>query len=176
MRAARRAADGAARTERVDQHVNASNAVCYPDAMNGLQPNFEWAVVVPELLVTDLTRSLRFWCDLCGFAVAYDRPEDRLAYLDRWGRQVMLEESMELGRRWITGSLDQPYGRGMNLQIGVEYVTPILAALEREGWPLYVKPEINWYRVGLKEVGVQQFLVQDPDGYLLRFLQPLGVR
>ena len=49
-------------------------------------PGFTWSTVVPELLVSDLDASLRFWCGLCGFAVTYDRPEDRLAYLDRAGR------------------------------------------------------------------------------------------
>lgn len=29
--------------------------------------------LVPELLVTDVTRSIEFWCGLCGFEVAYDR-------------------------------------------------------------------------------------------------------
>jgi catechol 2,3-dioxygenase-like lactoylglutathione lyase family enzyme len=143
--------------------------------MTSLPPGFKWAAVVPELLVSDLARSLGFWRDLCGFAVAYDRPEDRFAYLDRSGSQVMLEEVMEPGRRWITGPLDQPFGRGMNLQFSVDDVTPILTALEDKGWPLYLKPEIKWYRVGGEETGVRQFLVQDPDGYLLRFSQPLGL-
>jgi hypothetical protein len=32
------------------------------------------------------------------------------------------------------------------------------------------------YRVGDKETGNKQFLVQDPDGYLLRFFEDLGLR
>jgi catechol 2,3-dioxygenase-like lactoylglutathione lyase family enzyme len=55
-------------------------------------PEFRRALLVPELLVADLDASLRFWRGLCGFAVAYDRPEERFAYLDRAGAQVMLEE------------------------------------------------------------------------------------
>ena len=49
-------------------------------------PNFTWPTMVPELLVSDLDASLRFWCGLCGFTVAHDRPEDRFACLDRAGR------------------------------------------------------------------------------------------
>ncbi|MBB2958163.1 hypothetical protein FHX72_002308 [Pseudoclavibacter helvolus] len=30
------------------------------------------------------------------------------------------------------------------------------------------------YRVGEREVGVRQFLVTDPDGYLIRFQESLG--
>ena len=36
-----------------------------------------------ELLVSDLARSLEFWRDLCGFSIAYQRAEERFAYLDR---------------------------------------------------------------------------------------------
>jgi hypothetical protein len=32
------------------------------------------------------------------------------------------------------------------------------------------------YPAGEAEVGYQQFLVQDPDGYLLRFGESLGLR
>lgn len=30
-------------------------------------------------------------------------------------------------------------------------------------------PEVKWYRTGNTDVGLAQFLVQDPDGHLLRF-------
>ncbi|MEO9168740.1 MAG: VOC family protein, partial [Aestuariivirga sp.] len=36
--------------------------------------------------------------------------------------------------------------------------------------------EEKWYRAGDEEVGQRQFLVQDPDGYLLRLCQPIGRR
>lgn len=45
-----------------------------------LPHRFMWATMVPELLVSELASSLHFWCGLCGFRVAYDRPEDRFAY------------------------------------------------------------------------------------------------
>ena len=34
-------------------------------------------------------------------------------------------------------------------------------------------PEVKTYRTGGSSVTVRQFLVQDPDGYLLRFSQAL---
>ncbi|MGG5887436.1 bleomycin resistance protein [Falsiroseomonas sp. HC035] len=135
--------------------------------------DFRRAVLVPELLVAELAASLRFWCCLCGFRVAYDRPEDRFAYLDRDGAQVMLEEAAGPGRRWVTDALERPFGRGVNLQIGVADAGPILTALRKAKWPLYLEPEEKWYRVVEGAAGVRQFLVQDPDGYLLRFSQPL---
>ncbi|WP_428542258.1 bleomycin resistance protein [Rhodopila sp.] len=137
--------------------------------------NFAWARLVPELLVADLDRSLRFWRDLCGFQVAFDRPEDRFAYLDLDGAQVMLEQR-GLGRNWVSAPLEVPLGRGINFQVGVHSIQPILATLQAAGWPLFMQPERKWYRTGSFETGVEQFLVQDPDGYLIRFSAPIGER
>ena len=126
------------------------------------------AQLVPELLVADIHASLRFWCDLCGFRVAYDRMDEGFAYLDREGAQVMLEERGR-GRNWVTAALETPLGRGVNFQINTTSIQPILVALAGAGWPLFMAPEQKWYRVGPIETGVEQFLVQDPDGYLIRF-------
>lgn len=136
---------------------------------------FSAARVVPELLVLDIHKSLHFWCGLCGFLVAYERMEEGFAYLDKHGSQVMLEEYGH-GRNWITGPLEAPLGRGINLQIEVPTIAPILDALHGAGWPLFMPAEEKWYRAGTAEVGVQQFLVQDPDGYLVRFSAGLGRR
>ena len=141
-----------------------------------LPPGFAWAGMAPELLVTDLPASLRFWCGLCGFLVAYERPEDGFAYLDRDGCQVMLEEAGMPGRRWVTGPLERPFGRGINFQIGVDDVDGVRAAMNAAGWPLFLELETVWYRARQLETGVRQFIVQDPDGYLLRFSQSLGQR
>ena len=143
---------------------------------DGLPPGFMWSSVVPELSVSDLAASLRFWCGLCGFAVAYDRPEEGFAYLDRSGCQVMLEQAGTPGRHWITGPLERPFGRGVNFQLTVDAIAPILAALREADWPLFLAPEEKWYRAGSRENGVRQFLVQDPDGYLVRFSQSIGLR
>ncbi len=131
--------------------------------------------LVPELLVADLDRSLAFWCELCGFTVRYARPEERFAYLQSGTAHVMLEQA-GVGRNWVTGALERPLGRGVNLQIGVPDATAIAERLVGAGMPLFMDPETKWYRVGDEEAGVTQFLVQDPDGYLLRFQTPLGRR
>ncbi|WP_371347355.1 bleomycin resistance protein [Ancylobacter sp. IITR112] len=138
-------------------------------------PDFVWAPLVPELLVANLAASLVFWRDLCGFTIAYRRDEDAFAYLAREGAQIMLEERGE-GRQWVTGPLERPLGRGMNFLIAVSDLRPILDALAAADWPLYMAPEEKWYRAGEGEVGLRQFLVQDPDGYLVRFSADLGRR
>ena len=45
--------------------------------------------------------------------------------------------------------------------------------LRRIDTALFMQPETKWYDVGVAEAGVQQFLVQDPDGYLIRFQSPV---
>lgn len=37
--------------------------------------------LVPELSVSDFERSLKFYCQVLGFEVEYERPEDSFAYL-----------------------------------------------------------------------------------------------
>lgn len=38
------------------------------------------------------------------------------------------------------------------------------------------RPEERWYRQGEEEFGNRQFVLIDPDGYLLRFFTDLGRR
>jgi catechol 2,3-dioxygenase-like lactoylglutathione lyase family enzyme len=133
-----------------------------------------WAALVPELLVADLRRSQEFYCGICGFAVRFSRPEDGFLYLDLGGAQIMLEEVSE--EAWITAPLEQPFGRGINLQIEVAEVVPIAARLEAAGIVPFRALHEAWYREGDVEHGQAQLLVQDPDGYVLRFVEVLGER
>ncbi len=141
----------------------------------------ERSALVPELVVADLALSLAFWCDLIGFRVLYARPEERFAYLrldgaEVIGPEVMLEERDPEGRQWLTGPFVPPLGNGINLQIAVPDAAAILARLQTAGWRLVLPPEDRWYRAGRVETGQRQFVVADPDGYLLRPAQHLGTR
>jgi catechol 2,3-dioxygenase-like lactoylglutathione lyase family enzyme len=133
-------------------------------------PTGGFATLVRELTVLDLAASLRFWCAVLGFEIAYRRPENSFVYLERGGAQVMLE----LGHgTWETGPLARPLGRGINLMIYVESLAPLLDALAAANWPLFKSPEESRYRMGKQQITQREFLVQDPDGYLLRFAQAL---
>ena len=132
--------------------------------------------LVPELVVTDIARSLAFWCGLVGFDVRYDRPEEGFAYLGLGGAEVMLDEYRPGSRYWLTRPMETPLGNGMNLQIEIPAVAPILDRLASAGWPLVMAVEDAWYRRGDQEIGQRQFVVADPDGYVLRLAEPLGLR
>ncbi|WP_165791220.1 bleomycin resistance protein [Cryobacterium zongtaii] len=124
--------------------------------------------LVPELLVGDLAVSLSFWVELCGFEVLYDRPDDGFAYLRAGTAHLMLEQ-VGIGRNWIPAALERPLGRGINFQIMMPNIAPLLERLAAAVWPLFMAAETRWYDTGDTQAGVAQFLVQDPDGYLVRF-------
>jgi catechol 2,3-dioxygenase-like lactoylglutathione lyase family enzyme len=131
--------------------------------------------LVPEFLVSDLDTSLVFWRDTCGFTVLYDRPEERFAYLTLGSAHLMLEEVGD-GRHWITGPLEVPFGRGINFQISVPDAEGLATSMSAADIPFFLPLETIWYRVGDEETGVTQFIVADPDGYLVRFQSSLGRR
>ena len=129
--------------------------------------------LIPELSVTDIQKSLRFYVDVLGFTVDYSRPEDGFCFLSREGSQVMLEE---VNDHWRTGELEYPFGRGINLQMEVGDASALAERLREAGVPLFRPLRERWYRGGCVEFGQVEFLVQDPDGYLLRFAQDIGER
>ena len=125
----------------------------------------------------DARTSVAFYTNILGFSLRYDRPEEGFAFLDRDGVQIMLDQ-VGVGRDFDPRlkTLAQPWGRGVNLQIRVTDVAVLLAALARANWPLVLPVEDRWYRQDKIMVGNRQFVVADPDGYLLRFFQDLGAR
>jgi catechol 2,3-dioxygenase-like lactoylglutathione lyase family enzyme len=140
------------------------------DREGGIVPT---ARLVPELKVSDFERSLRFYLDLAGFEILYERPEEAFAYLSLEGAELMLDRD---GEMWNTGPLEHPRGRGINLQIEVPDAAAAHERFLARGYPIMVPLEERWYRRNDVYVGQKQFLVQDPDGYLLRFGQDLGTR
>jgi catechol 2,3-dioxygenase-like lactoylglutathione lyase family enzyme len=138
--------------------------------MNDFPPGS--VALVPELEVSDFARTLDFYVGTLGFATLYDRPERPFAYLALGGAHIMIEQ----GGSWITAPLTAPFGRGMNFQIAVPDVDAIATRLAQANWPLFRAVEDAWYRRGTELTGARQLVVQDPDGYLLRFSQSLGER
>src|SRR3546814_7406928 len=76
-------------------------------------------LVIPELDVSNLDRSLSFYRTILGFQTHVERPEERFAYLIRGRVHLMLQEAQGPGRRFRTAPLKYPFGRGINLQIEV---------------------------------------------------------
>jgi catechol 2,3-dioxygenase-like lactoylglutathione lyase family enzyme len=127
--------------------------------------------LVPELSVSNLPRSRAFYVDILGFKVEYERPANKFIYLSLQDAQIMIEET---NGHWATGELEPPYGRGINFQFTVGNVNALIESLRANGIPLFHPLTESWYRGGDTLYGLNEFLVQDPDGYLLRFAQDIG--
>jgi catechol 2,3-dioxygenase-like lactoylglutathione lyase family enzyme len=131
---------------------------------------------VPELICSDYEASLGFYLQRLGFRVLYARGEDRFAFLEREGAELMIEQPHARDRLWPKAELVRPFGRGVNLQIEVSEIGPLHDSVLVAGVPFVLVLEDRWYRQDSNEVGNRQFAIQDPDGYLLRFFQDLGTR
>jgi catechol 2,3-dioxygenase-like lactoylglutathione lyase family enzyme len=131
--------------------------------------------LIPELSIRDLAKSLNFYVGIVGFSVIYQREEDGFAFLSLGQAQMMIDQ-IDTGRTWRTAELDYPLGRGVNFQIDIDKIDPLLERLQHHHIELFLPVEEKWYRINDREAGQRQFLVQDPDGYLLRFTEHLGIR
>jgi catechol 2,3-dioxygenase-like lactoylglutathione lyase family enzyme len=134
------------------------------------------ARLVPELDVADLDRALAFYVDVIGCRVLFARPEERFAYLDLAGVHLMLEEATGPGRRFRTAPLEHPYGRGVNFMIEVPEIEQLHDRVKAAACDMVIPLEERWYRQDEIENGQRQFIVADPDGYLLRFFIDVGER
>ncbi|WP_395668621.1 bleomycin resistance protein [Rhodoferax sp.] len=136
--------------------------------------NEYWSPLVPELTVTNLQRSLLFYTSV-GFSVRFQRDEPPFAYIEMGQAQLMLEQLHPDG--WNIEPLDRPLGRGINFQVEVIDAEMTLSSLRGLGFFPFREIQDTWYAVSKQaEEGQREFLVQDPDGYLMRFAQYLGRR
>lgn len=133
--------------------------------------------LMPELYVSHFQQSLEFYTTILAFTVEYQRESPPFAFLAYQGSQLMIQELDPYeGGAFLTGSLAYPFGRGINFQIHTENVQAVYASLQKHQYPLRRGIQDSWYKVGNVLRGYQQILVQDPDGYLLRFAQSIGER
>ncbi len=136
-----------------------------------IRASLEFNQNLPEFSVTNLEKSLEFYTT-AGFKIEYDRPENRFAFLSLGKIQIMLQELRE-NEKWELAPLSYPFGNGINFQLDVKNVDKIYTNL-KEKYPISFEMEENWYRQDNKLLGSKEFLIQDPDGYLLRFSEDLG--
>lgn len=133
----------------------------------------KWNQMIPEFDVFSLDETLHFYVDLIGFKVVYDRPEDKFAFLELEDVQIMVQEIDPDSSKWDTGTLDYPLGRGINFQIDVKNIDEIYNKLKEADYKIFVDMEDHFYRKDDEMLGEREFLVQDPNGFLLRFAQDI---
>lgn len=123
--------------------------------------------LIPELSVTDINKTREFYVDVLGFKICYERPEDKFIFVEKDGNQIMLEQ---INDNWNVGKMEYPFGRGINFEMTISAVDAVYERIEKAGIKLFRKMEVKDYECGNETVHQKQFLVQDPDGYLLRFV------
>lgn len=131
--------------------------------------------LTPELKCDDFEKSLHFYSEILGFNVSYTRVEHGFAMFEYQGADLMIDRDDHYFTDMYPDT-QKPYGRGLNLQIQTDDVEALYARVKSHGWPIAYEMEEAWYRANDKEVGNKQFIVQDPDGYLLRFFENMGER
>lgn len=122
--------------------------------------------LIPELTVRNLSKTKHFYLDILGFKIEYERKEDFFVFLSLEENQLMFEQD---NGHWNTGSLEYPYGRGVNFEMKVSDVEILYKKVLDSGILPFRELSISNYKTGKESVIQKEFLVQDPDGYLLRF-------
>ena len=134
--------------------------------------------LTPELYCSNIERSLFFYTGVLGFSIQYQREEDGFAMLLRQGARIMLDEISKdfpagSKRTWLLGPLEAPFGRGINFEIKTDKINELYDRIRQENANIFLALEDKWYRNDDFELGVRQFIVIDPDGYMLRFSQDI---
>lgn len=134
----------------------------------------EFNCLVPELRVSDINKSKAFYIEMLGFAVAYEREDFAMMVLDKC--QIMLQQlslPSKVGSWNVSEDMCYPFGRGINLQIILPDIAKVYYLLKRKKQKIFIDLLVSDYKENEINNHVLEFLVQDPDGYLLRFQQDI---
>lgn len=121
--------------------------------------------LIPELSVTDIEKSKEFYLNL-GFKIMYERKEDKFCFLYLEDNQIMIEE---INNNWNVGEMKYPFGNGINISMTVSDIDSFYERIISKKIVLFRKIKTSKYRVDDIIYEDKEFLLQDPDGYLLRF-------
>ncbi|WP_208872680.1 bleomycin resistance protein [Fretibacterium fastidiosum] len=124
--------------------------------------------LIPELVVSDIERTKDFYVNILNFVIEYERSEDKFIFLSLEDNQMMFEQD---NGYWSVGELEYPYGRGVNFEMTVSDVEGLYKRILGFQIKPFRQMSISHYRNGDEDIVQKEFLVQDPDGYLLRFTE-----
>ena len=126
----------------------------------------EFNSLIPELSVFDIVQTKNFYEEL-GFKIEYERLEEKFVFMSFQDSQFMFEQIHDEG--WNTGELIYPLGRGINFSIAVDDIENLYTLVKSKKLEIYKKLTKSVYLVNGIEKIQMEFLIQDPNGYLLRF-------
>ena len=130
--------------------------------------------LIPELRVTNLKKSKDFYTNTLGFKVEYEREDFAMVCLDKC--QIMLQQltlPSAPGSWNVSDDMQYPFGRGINFQIILPEIKSVYNKIKKHKYPIFIDLIESNYKENDINYHVLEFLVKDPDGYLLRFQQDL---
>ena len=122
--------------------------------------------LIPELTVSNIAKSKDFYLRILGFKLEYERSEDKFAFISYENLQLMIQEENHV---WDVGPLTYPYGNGINFEMTVSDVEKLYERVLNSKITPFCPLSIKFYRNNEELIEQHEFLIQDPDGYLLRF-------
>ena len=75
----------------------------------------------------------------------------------------------EINEHWNVGVLEYPFGRGINISMTLQDIDSFYEKVKSLKIPIFQDLKVSEYRVQDQIYQDKEFLIQDPDGYLLRF-------
>ena len=127
--------------------------------------------LLPELSVSDINASKEFYT-LLGFVVMYERKASNFAFIQREESQIMLQQG---GAEWFIKKPEYPFGNGINFQIEIKGVKQLYEKV-KDKVKIFKPLFIDTYKCDKVSYTEIQFIVADPDGYLLRFSEVVEER
>lgn len=121
--------------------------------------------LIPEFSVSNIKASIDFYTSL-GFNIVYERAQDKFCFLQLEDNQIMIEQ---INDNWNTAKLEYPFGRGINISMSVKDIDKFYEEVKNKNIKIFMKLKVNKYVVNDVIYEDKEFLIQDPDGYLLRF-------
>ncbi|MDK2584576.1 VOC family protein [Romboutsia sedimentorum] len=123
--------------------------------------------LIPELTVFNIEQTRDFYLNILGFKLEYERIEDSFIFISFENSQFMFEQLHDDG--WNIDELKYPLGRGINFSIKVKDIDSLYYKVTSHNVTLFRELMTSNYKQGNKIIEQKEFLLQDPNGYLLRF-------
>lgn len=128
--------------------------------------------LIPEISVKNIEKSKEFYITILGFKLEYERVLDKFIFLSFGEAQLMVEE---INGYWSVGEISYPFGNGVNFQIYTENIDDIYKVCKQKNLIFFRELMINEYKINNQIVTEKEFLIQDPDGYLIRFQKNISL-
>ena len=131
--------------------------------------------LIPELSVFDLKKSINFYTEVLGFEIKYSKPGFAMIVLNKC--QIMLKQLTlpSSNESWnVTDGMKCPLVRDVNFLIILPNISMLYNSLKQHNNKIFIDLLIRDYQENNITNHALEFLVQDPNGYLLRFQQDIS--